>query len=199
MTLPVPEPESSFPSSVPSSAPLGRQLRNLLVVLSAIALSVLLFLGVQQQTQQPSLTSLAAASTPLETALRNGKPTVMEFYANWCTSCQAMVNDIAPLKRQYADQINFVMLNVDNNKWLPEVLRFRVDGIPHFVFLDATGTAIASSIGQQPQALLAQNLSALATHQPLPAQQAQGQISSFVTTVRGNDDDPRSHGSLPPT
>ena len=197
MTSPGSDP--SPPSNVTLGNALGRQLRNLLVVLSAIALSVILFLGVQQQTQTPSLDSLAADSIPLETAISNGKPTVMEFYANWCTSCQAMVTDMTALKQQYADQVNFVMLNVDNNKWLPELLRFRVDGIPHFVFLDSAGTTLASTIGQQPRTVLAQNLSALATQQPLPFQQAQGHTSTFTATFRGSNNDPRSHGGLPPT
>ncbi|UWU46973.1 Thiol-disulfide isomerase or thioredoxin [Limnospira platensis C1] len=112
------------------------RLRNFLIALVAIVLSVLVFWGFRTNATSISLTELATESTPLEVALSNGKPTLMEFYANWCTTCQAMAEDMADLRDSYGDRINFVMLNVDNTKWLPEILKYRVDGIPHFVFLN---------------------------------------------------------------
>ena len=60
----------------------GKRVRNLLVVLVAIALSVALFFGLQTQNNSVSLTALGEESTPLEVALSNNKPTLMEFYAN---------------------------------------------------------------------------------------------------------------------
>jgi hypothetical protein len=45
-----------------------------------------------------------------------------------------MAPDVGVLKKQYGESVNFVMLNIDNTKWLPEILNYRVDGIPHFVF-----------------------------------------------------------------
>ena len=139
----------------------GKQVRNLLIVIVAIALSVALFLGIKSQNTDVSLTALDEKSTPLEVALSNGKPTLMEFYANWCTVCQAMAPDIAQLEEEYAGKVNFVMLNVDNTKWLPEMLKYRVDGIPHFVFLNQTGEAIAQAIGEQPRTIMATNLEAM--------------------------------------
>jgi len=193
---------TSDPSNLPpnpeaQTATTGKQLRNFLVVMVAIALSIVLFLGSQQQTQQPSLSALAESSTPLETALTNQKPTLMEFYANWCTSCQAMADDMQSLKEQFADQVNFVMLNVDNSKWLPEILKFDVDGIPRFVFLDAEGEALVSTIGQQPRRILADTLTALVAEDTLAVPQVTGATSIFQPAVKGNQDDPRSHGGLP--
>ncbi|WP_250123898.1 thioredoxin family protein [Chroococcidiopsis sp. CCMEE 29] len=176
---------------------IGKRVRNLLIVLVAIALSVALFLGLKTQTNSVSLTALDEESTPIEVALSNGKPTLMEFYANWCTVCQAMAPDIAELKQQYTDSVNFVMLNVDNSKWLPEMLQYRVDGIPHFVFLNNEGKAIAQAIGEQPGSIMAANLEALAAGSPLPYAQASGQVSKFEAKVKPSPgaDDPRLHGS----
>ena len=173
----------------------GKRVRNLLIVIVAIALSVALFLGIRSQNTDVSLTALDENSTPLEVALSNGKPTLMEFYANWCTVCQAMAPDIAQLEQEYAD-VNFVMLNVDNTKWLPEMLKYRVDGIPHFVFLDRQGEAIASVVGSQPRTIMATNLEAMLADSPLPYAQTSGQVSKFTAPVApAAKDDPRSHGS----
>jgi thiol:disulfide interchange protein len=186
---------TNLPDS-PDRVTTSTQIRNFLVVAVAIALSVVLFLGLRTQTQAVSLNALAARSTPLEVALTNGRPTLLEFYADWCTSCQSMAADVDQIQTQYSDRANFVMLNVDNTKWLPEILRYRVDGIPHFVFLNSQGTTIASAIGEQPRPILAANLDAMIAGQPLPYIQA-GQTSAFKPTLapKSGGDDPRSHGS----
>ena len=175
---------------------IGQQLRNLIIVGVATALSVAVFLGVQAQTSSATLASLAEESVPLEQALVNGKPTLMEFYANWCSACQAMASDMGRLKGQYGGQINFVMLNVDNSKWLPEMLHYRVDGIPRFVFLDGAGESIGTAIGEQPDLIMAENLEALLTEQSLPHAQRIGKMSALEMSAspRTRSDDPRSHG-----
>ncbi|HEY9832079.1 MAG TPA: thioredoxin family protein [Stenomitos sp.] len=194
-------------TNTPDSAPtppqavettVGQRLRNFLITLVAFALGIALFLGTQTQTGATSLDAQAEASTPLEVALSNGKPTVMEFYANWCTSCQAMADDLGELKDKYGNAVNFVMLNVDNSKWLPEILTYRVDGIPHFVFFGEDGKAIAQAIGEQPRSIMDANLEALVAALPLPYTQANGQVSAFdapVAATKTSQDDPRSHGT----
>lgn len=188
--------ESVVASQEKSGASFGTRVRNLLIVLVAIALSVALFLGLRTETNSVSLATLDQESIPLELALSNGKPTFMEFYANWCSVCQAMAPDVGQLKQQYGESVNFVMLNVDNTKWLPEVLNYRVDGIPHFVFLNSKGDTIAQTIGQQPRAIMATNLEALVAGLPLPYAQG-GEVSKFEAPVAPSSgaDDPRLHGS----
>lgn len=182
-------------SLTPTQSTVGKRIRNLVIVLVAIALSVTLFLGLRAQTNSVSLTTLDQKSTPLDVALSNGKPTLIEFYANWCTVCQTMAPDIAQLEQNYTD-INFVMLNVDNSKWLPEMLKYRVDGIPHFVFLNKQGEAIAQTIGEQPRTIMATNLEALIAGSSLPYAQT-GQVSKFTApaTPASNSDDPRLHST----
>ena len=196
--MPVNLPESTTTSPLPTESTSGKQVRNFLIALVAIALSIALFWGLRTETPLVLLDAQAEASMPLEVAVSNGKPTFVEFYANWCTSCQAMAKDLGELKQEYAQQVNFVMLNVDNTKWLPEILRYRVDGIPHFVFLGKDGEAIAQSIGEIPRPLMAANLEALIASLPLPYTQANGQISNFappVAPAKTTTDNPLSHSS----
>lgn len=187
------------PSNAPQAPPTtGQQIRNLLVVLAAVLLAIAIFLGIRTQSPTASLSTLAESAVPLETALTNGKPTLVEFYANWCTSCQAMAGDMADLKEVYTDRVNFVMLNVDNSKWLPEMLRYRVDGIPHFVYMNESGETISTAIGEQPRLILAENLDALVAHAPLPHEQTFGRASVLeepVTRQPAVNDDPRGHGA----
>lgn len=186
----------NLPTSNTSST--ATRLRNLLVVLAAIALSVALFLGLRTETTSTTLGELAEEATPLEVALANGKPTLMEFYANWCTSCQAMAPEMKEIKDEYGQKMNFVMLNVDNNKWLPELVKYRVDGIPHFVFLDNQGIAIAQTIGEMPRTIMSANLKALIAGETLPYGNATGHKSTFKPSVipsTAKSTDPRAHGS----
>ncbi|MEM8610987.1 MAG: thioredoxin family protein [Cyanobacteria bacterium P01_H01_bin.105] len=181
----------------PESGGLGQRLRNFVVIAVAVVLSVAVVLGLQTRTPSASLSDMAEASMPLDQAVVNGKPTLVEFYANWCTSCQAMAGDLQQLKDEYQQDINFVMLNVDNTKWLPEMLHYRVDGIPHFAFLDKTGGDAGNAIGEIPRVVLAQNLSALVAGGELPYAQVEGQASEVETALEpsGSADDPRSHGA----
>ncbi len=174
----------------------ANQLRNLLIVLAATVLAVGIFLGLRTESSTVSLTDLEADTTPYEVALENGKPTLLEFYANWCTSCMAMAPDMKELEGEYAETVNFVMLNVDNTKWLPELTKYRVDGIPHFVFLGTEGEAIAEAIGEIPRAVMAENIDALIAGEPLPHAKAKGQksiLNNAKASTSPNKTDPRSH------
>lgn len=190
--------QSSISSSSPTQpSTLATRLRNLLITLVAVILSVAILVGLRTDVTSTSLPELAEESTPLEVALNNGKPSLIEFYANWCTTCQAMAPELNRIKHEYENKLNFVMLNVDNSKWLPEVLQYRVDGIPHFVFLNDQASAIAQSIGEIPPAIMEANLDALIAGIPLPYAEATGQVSAFQPSVtpQQSNTDPRAHGS----
>ncbi|NJK60842.1 MAG: thiol:disulfide interchange protein [Oscillatoriales cyanobacterium SM2_1_8] len=173
----------------------GTQLRNGLVAIAAVLLALALFVGLRTEKLGVSLAGLAARSVPLETALAGDRPILMEFYADWCAVCQAMAADGEALRREFGDRVDFVMLNVDNRKWLPEMQRHQVDGIPHFVFLGRDRQPQGTAIGRIPLPAMRENLLALLTDQALPHAQWTGDRSLTAGTGVPFPTDPKAHGS----
>ena len=87
-------------------------------------------------------------------ALKNGKPTLVEFYADWCEVCKGLVSEEIKVERKYRNDVNFVMLNIDNSKWQQEMDEYHVSGVPHFVFMDSMGNPMAAAVGKIPVEIL---------------------------------------------
>ncbi len=119
------------------------------------------FISLDRAAASPSsLTGLAALremsgqSIPYETALSNSKPTIIEFYADWCTSCQALAPSIRQFHQQYGSEVNFVMLNVDEPQWQQQLKQYQVRGVPQFFFIKPDHTVVKTLVGAVPQQIL---------------------------------------------
>ena len=101
-----------------------------------------------------TLKALAENSIPYPTAIANGKPTLIEFYADWCTTCQGMSATIQNLEEKYGDRVNLVMLDIDDPQWDRLVQQYRVTGIPQYTFLDESQETLDTVVGKIPQSIM---------------------------------------------
>ena len=93
-----------------------------------------------------------------EVALSNGKPTYLEFYAEWCEICKEMAPEIKQLKKDFDSEINFVFLNVDNPKWGKFIKQFNVNGIPQISIIDSSSNLLATLTGLQEENTLKKSI-----------------------------------------
>lgn len=83
----------------------------------------------------------------IDELLRNKKPFVIDFYANWCPPCQAMIPIMEELEKRYKDKVEIVKVNIDISQNRPLVIKYRVVSIPTFVFINSKGEVSNIIIG----------------------------------------------------
>ena len=89
-----------------------------------------------------------------EIAFANGKPTYLEFYAEWCEICKEMASEVTELKEDFDNEINFVFLIVDNPKWDKFIKQFKVNGIPQINIFDSNSNLQETFTGLQEEKTL---------------------------------------------
>ena len=186
---------ASTPDSGASSGTgaLGGRERLILAAIAVVLAAALLWLRGGLHPQAP-LEKLARQSLDLPVALANGRPTLVEFYADWCEACQAMAPAMDTIEQQHHGQLDVVLLNVDNPRWQPEIDRYDVNGIPQLELFNASGTAIGRALGARSKPELEALTTALIADTPLPqlaglATQSALQPTLAATPMAG----PRSH------
>jgi thioredoxin-like negative regulator of GroEL len=107
------------------------------------------------------LKSFGELSVEPEIAFKNNKPTFLEFYAEWCEVCKEMAPKVSALKDEYEKDVNFVFLNVDNQKWDNYIRKFDVNGIPQVNLFDERGNLISTFIGKQKEITIRESLANL--------------------------------------
>ena len=115
------------------------------------------------------LDKLAKNSLLPEQALSNGRPTVLEFYADWCEACKEMAPDMNNFKKQNSDKIDIVLLNVDNSRWLDLIDKYNVNGIPQLTFFNEKGEFQGLSLGVRKYSELNQIFLSLINNTELPS------------------------------
>ena len=148
------------------------------------------------------LDQLARNSLLPDQALSNGKPTVFEFYADWCEACKEMAPDMINVKKQNSNKVNVVLLNVDNSRWVDLIDKYNVNGIPQLTFFDDKGEFKGFSLGVRKYSELNEIFLALINNYELPSFTNLSNSSNLISKNNSNklnnntirSEGPRDHG-----
>ena len=173
------------------------------LVLLSIILVISLFFLRNGFKANAMLDELAKTSLLPEKALSNGKPTVFEFYADWCEACKEMAPDMIELKQQTSNKVDVVLLNVDNPRWFDLIDKYDVNGIPKLTFFDDKGVFKGFSLGVRKYSELNEIFLALINNSELPSFNELSNSSNLISEnnfKEGNlnntvsPQSPRDHG-----
>ena len=139
------------------------------------------------------LKTFGELSVDPEVAFKNNKPTFLEFYAEWCEVCKEMAPKVSSLKEEYEKDINFVFLNVDNQKWDNYIRKFEVNGIPQVNLFDGQGNLISSFIGKQEESKIRDSIDQL-EKEAKSNEKIVNATFSVIERNKNRDISPRSHG-----
>ncbi len=138
--------------------------------------------GPLQGKQLPSF-SLPGLQGPssISSTLISGKPTVINFFASWCTSCQAEMATLASASRSFSHNVAF--LGIDENDTASSATKFlskygvtypvafdpkvslqgpfKLVGLPTTLFVEPNGKIYREILGTMSKGVLTQNLKAL--------------------------------------
>ena len=164
----------------------------LVVILTVVFISLGLFRNLFFQSTY-LLKSFGELSVDPEIAFKNNKPTFLEFYAEWCEVCKEMAPKVSTLKKEFENDINFVFLNVDNQKWDNYIRKFEVNGIPQVNLFDGKGNLISTFIGKQEETKIRESL-AYIEGDPKSNEEIINNEFSAIKQNKNNEVNPRSHG-----
>ena len=139
------------------------------------------------------LKSFGELSINPEIAFKNNKPTFLEFYAEWCEVCKEMAPKISALKDEYEKDINFVFLNVDNQRWEKYIRKYNVNGIPQINIFDKEGNLKSTFIGKQEETKIRDSLAYLEV-EPNYHEEILNDEFSVIKENKIREIMPRSHG-----
>ena len=173
--------------------PLNKNLNIIIVfILVFVIISLCLFKNLFFKSTY-LLKSFGELSVDPEIAFTNNKPTFLEFYAEWCEVCKEMAPKVSALKEEYEKNINFVFLNVDNQKWDNYIRKFDVNGIPQVNLFDRKGNLISTFIGKQEETTIRDAIDQLGTETKSYTEAFNTEFSE-IKKNKYYEVTPRSHG-----
>ena len=165
----------------------------LVLIISIVIISFLLFRNLIFKSTY-LLKSFGELSVDPEIAFTNNKPTFLEFYAEWCEVCKEMSPQVSAFKDEYEKDINFVFLNVDNQKWDNYIRKFEVNGIPQVNLFDKKGNLISTFIGKQEEIKIRNSLDQLEREVESDEKILSAEFSVIKENNNNNKVNPRTHG-----
>ena len=172
---------------------LNKNSKAIIVLLISISIVFLFLLRNLFFQSNYLLKSFGELSVDPAIAFKNNKPTFLEFYAEWCEVCKEMAPKVSALKDEYEKDINFVFLNVDNQKWDKYIRKFAVNGIPQVNLFDSQGKLISTFIGKQEETTIKESIDLLGKEE-VSAEEILNAEFSVIKENKNHEVAPRSHG-----
>ncbi len=164
----------------------------LILIISIVMISLFLFSNFFFKSTY-LLKSFGELSVDPKIAFTNNKPTFLEFYAEWCEVCKEIAPQISAFKDEYEKDINFVFLNVDNQKWANYIQKFSVNGIPQVNLFDKKGNLMSTFVGKQDEKIIKESINNLEKEEK-PFEKIIHTEFSTIKENKNNEISPRSHG-----
>ena len=139
------------------------------------------------------LKSFGELSVDPQIAFENNKPTFLEFYAEWCEVCKEMAPKVSALKEEYEKDVNFVFLNVDNQKWDNYIRKLNVNGIPQVNLFAREGNLISTFVGKQEEITIRNAIDQIKTEADYHSKIINPEFSA-IKEKKTHEVSPRSHG-----
>lgn len=122
-------------------------LMGTLLLVAASASLVAQETGLPLGTEGPAaaVETLDGSAADLSTVVGGGKPTLIEFWATWCSNCKELEPTLMDAQRRYGDRVRFVGVAVSANQSDERVRRYVARSMQGFThFYDRRGNAVAA-------------------------------------------------------
>jgi thiol:disulfide interchange protein DsbD len=96
----------------------------------------------------------------LAKAAEEGKPVMVDFYADWCTYCKKLDAEVFSRPDVVQASKDFVAIKVDTDEDPGTGRKYGVRGLPTVLFLQSDGTEIRRSRGAVPYTVMLEEMAA---------------------------------------
>lgn len=86
------------------------------------------------------------------------KPSLVDFYAEWCGPCKQIAPMISDLEQEYSGKANIIKINIENNPQLAQ--QFDIRSLPTLMFFK-NGNVVNTFKGTLPKAKIQETLNSL--------------------------------------
>lgn len=69
-----------------------------------------------------------------------GKPTIVDFGAEWCASCPEMAQLMNAMQKEYGEKVAFITIDIDKYRGIEN--KYLIEEMPSQIFYDHTGEPV---------------------------------------------------------